>query len=421
MTIEPRTLQAPASIGATLCALALRDALGVLHGGAGCDIKLHTLLHHHNPSGDVHRRVICTKITESELVLDPGELLAAAVQDLVRRTDPRLVIVTSAAFVEVAGLDHAHIVSELEERLGIPAVYVYAPDFIGNLFDGYAEALSVVTERFTRELSPGRDRGGRVNLAGYVLDRPYLEHQANLSEAARMLSGVGLTLNATLLDGSPVRQLALLPEAELVAALPDGQGAAAHLSERLDQVVVPVEVPMGTEGSRRWLVALAEAGGAAARARRFADEEADRVRALVRQAAEPLSGKRVALFADAPKLKGLLHLCRDLQLIPTLAGALDGRADLLEDHGWPRLEILDDPGQVTVRDRLAAAGEAQELDLVIGSAHEARLARLAKIPSMEFGFPCRGYQAIHPVPYWGFSGVTAMAMRALEAMSAKFE
>jgi nitrogenase molybdenum-iron protein alpha/beta subunit len=138
---------------------------------------------------------------------------------------------------------------------------------------------------------------------------------------------------------------------------------------------------------------------------------------VLRQAAEPLKGRRIALFADGAKLHGLLGLCRDVNAVPVLAGVLDGRASRMTDARSDRLEVLDDPGDGTVHRRLRDLGPAG-IDLVVAPAPIATMAQRMGLRALEFGFPCRAHQALYPVPYAGYGGVRALAARMLEAAEA---
>ena len=415
MSFEPRTLQPPASVGACLAALAIEDAVGILHGGAGCDMKLHTLLHPHDPSGQVHTRVQCTKLRDADLVIDPSARLASMVRAMAERLGSRLAIVTSAGFVEASGLDHARLEAELNQRTGIECVYVYAPDTEGDLFDGYSKALAALAARFGQGGRSGAPVGGRVNVLGYLPDRPLPEHGANLAELGALLGGLGLTANTTFLDGSPAERLRGVADAELSIALPWGREAAHGLHEAHGIPWVDAGLPIGLDATRSFLMRVGEAVGVAPRARALADAGERRVLAAVRSAAEPLHGRRVALFADGPRLKGLLGLCRDLRMVPVVAGVLDGRVEAIDGHGCDPLEILDGPGHPAEADWMKRAAADRSVDLVVGPWPEVSLARRAGLAGLEFGFPCRDWRPLWAVPTVGYAGVLATASRMVEA------
>ena len=413
---EPRTYQAPPTVGACMAGLAIPDAVTIFHGGAGCEIKLHSLLVSHNPTGDVHFRVVNTKVSEADLVLDAGEVLARSAGDIAARAHARLVLVTSASFIEIAGIDRDRLSADLERRVGVPVVYAYAPDFAGDLFDGYQKAIAAVAARAVRDARPAADRSGRVNVAGYVFDRPFGDHEGNLAEVRALVEGLGLRLNATLLDGSPAATLERLPAAEACVTLPGGGPAADILASALGQPRVDVELPIGLDATRAFVATVAAAAGAGARAEALLEGREREVRGRVRQAAGSLAGRRVALFADGAKVRGLLGLCRDLRLKPILAGVLDGRVGGIE--AGCGMEVLSDPGQRDCLDRIETLARAGELDLVIGPWVEALAARRAGVAGVEFGFPCRWHVPLGPCPYMGHGGVLAMASRLILALGA---
>ena len=416
MNFEPQTYQASATVGVCMAGLAVGNAVTILHGGAGCDIKLHTLLNQHNLTGDVHRRVVCTKISEHDLVLDPGEVLLDSVQDIVERNKAHLAVITAASFVEVAGIDWDHILTHLRKKIRIPLVYVQAPDFSGDLFRGYAAAVDALAGYFTGEARQKNPPAGRVNILGYVLDRPGYEHVGNLHEMWRCLAALSLHPNLALLDGGPARRLFTINDAELNIALPGGVKAAETLKDASGTAYLPTGLPMGIEGTKAWIRQIADHTSQGPRGEELIAREEGKVRMMIRQAGEPLVGRRVALFADRAKLEGLLNLCADLKLAPVLAGVLDGtESDDLDTRDWD-IEIMPRPGRKTVRNWLKHAAAGREIDLVIGTAAEVNAARQYSLPALEFGFPCIGFQALYPTPYMGFGGTAVMTSRIREAI-----
>ena len=416
MSFGAMTFQASASLGAIMAGLAVGDAVAVLHGGAGCDIKLHTLLHEHDPGGAVHRRLICTKIHEDQLVIDPGEMLAQAIKDMSGRLDAGMALVSTATFIEISGLDRQHVMEQLAELVAIPAVYVYAPDVDGDMFLGYQRALVAIAKCFIERVKPRHPRARRVNLIGYFLDRAGAEHRANVAAAGAMLSALGVTLNVTMLDGSPAARLTDLADAELNIALPHGQAAAKVLERKLDQRTLALSPPIGTAFTATFVRALAAEFAEVEAGEAYIAREELRVGQLVRQACAPLVGRRVAAFADGVRLAGLLGICRDLRMVPVIAGALDGRPEHIDRELWPDVEVLPEPSLNETARRLRRAVQDGDVDLVIGSQHEVEMGAQLGLKGVEFGFPCKRYQGLVPMPYWGYDGVLTLAQRTLEAI-----
>ncbi|TNF27770.1 MAG: hypothetical protein EP329_19040 [Deltaproteobacteria bacterium] len=416
MSFGAMTFQASASLGAIMAGLAIDDAVAVLHGGAGCDIKLHTLLHEHDPGGAVHRRLICTKIHEDELVFDPGEKLAQAIKDMSGRLDAGMALVSTATFIEISGLDRDHVMEQLAELVDIPAVYVYAPDVDGDMFLGYERALTSIAKAFVDRVKPRRERARRVNLVGYFLDREGAEHKANVATVASILRELGGELNVTLLDGSPAASLYGLADAELNVALPLGVKAAKVLKRKLDQRMIALAPPIGSANTAAFVRALAKELDAVDAGEAYIAREEQRVGQLVRQACAPLVGRRVAAFADGERLAGLLGVLRDLRMVPVIAGCLDGRPEHIDTDLWPDVEVMPEPTLNETARRLRRAAEEQDVDLVIGSQHEVDMAGQVGLTGVEFGFPCKRYQALVPMPYWGYDGVLTLAQRILEQL-----
>jgi nitrogenase molybdenum-iron protein alpha/beta subunit len=416
---EITTYQASTTVGVCVATLAISDAVGVYHGGAGCDIKLHELLKDHDMTGRVHQRVVCTKVRDEELILDPGEFLAEKSADIFRRVRGKLIIVTATSFVEVAGIDHAHVANDLSSRVDAPVIYVVAPEFSGDLFEGYSKTLGQLAETFVG-LRQGANQpdDGKVNILGYFFDRPLYENYGNLTEMKRYLKAMGLETNVVMLGGGPADDFYRLGDASSSLVLPLGKEAGKVLGRLPGHSLMDVPLPMGLRGTRRFIEAIADHHGLGVKAGRLIEREEKRVRDLLRQHAESLVGLRVGVFADGAKLNGLLHMCRDLKLTPVLAGVLDGREELLEEHPWPDLEVMNYPGCNTTYRRLEASRVSNEIDLVIGTSTEVNQARAHGIGGVEFGFPCADYHPMFPAPYFGYSGVPVLGMRLMEAVGA---
>lgn len=418
MSFGAMTFQASASLGAIIAGLAIDDAVAVLHGGAGCDIKLHTFLHEHDPGGAVHRRLICTKIHEDQLVFDPGETLAQAIKDMSGRLDAGMAVVSTATFIEISGLDREHVMDQLAELVDIPAVYVYAPDVDGDMFLGYERALTSIAKYFVDRVKPRHERARRVNLLGYFLDRQGAEHRANIAAAAAMLRALGLELNVTLLAGSPAARLYDLGDAELNVAFPLGVKAAKVLERKLDQRTLELAPPIGTANTATFIRALAAEFGEVDAGEAYIAREEQRIGQLVRQACAPLVGLRVAAFADGERLAGLLGILRDLRMVPVIAGCLDGRPEHIDRSLWSDVEVLPEPTLNETARRLRRAGPDGDgdVDLVIGSQHEVDMGGQVGLKGLEFGFPCKRYQGLVEMPYWGYDGVLTLAQRTLEQL-----
>lgn len=402
-----------------MAGIAIQDAVTVLHGGAGCDIKLHSLLHQHNLTGDVHSNVVCTKVSDHELILDPGDVLINLIKDIAERTRAKLAILTAASFVEVSGIDWDHILTIVRQQIDIPVIYVQAPDYTGDLFKGYFLAVERIAEYFARNQDEKNRSEKKVNVIGYIFDRPEYEHFANLHEIRRYLKALGLSWNVILFEGAPAERLEHLLDARYNIVFPGGQNTAKHLKNNHNQIPIHTFLPIGMRFTKEYLERIAEVTGTIKAAKAFIAKEEHRLHKMIRTVNDSIIGKRVAVFSDSYKINGLLDFCRDVKLTPVVAGVLNETPEEFTISDADDIHVMERMGHNTVNELLINAAKNGDIDMVIGTSNEANIAKKLNIPSIEFGFPCNNYHVLYPMPYLGYCGEAVLLTRVLEIIERK--
>lgn len=193
--------------GALSVTTAVRDAITIIHGPAGCahhNVSLfHTLLHEQDVSAMPSIR--CTNLEEREVIFG-GE---GALEDLLQKTSRegwKSIFVLSTCVVDTIGDD---IIAVCSQEYGVPVCYIPTSGFLGGVFHtGYQNALLALSS-FSEPVQPGEGVAiiGEKNLE--------YEVEESFSEIARLVFGLGSAINLRYVRNIETRDLAQLGRSSL--------------------------------------------------------------------------------------------------------------------------------------------------------------------------------------------------------------
>ncbi len=388
--------------GVSLALHAIPDAFLLLHCGVGCKHKATSQLSTHDRAGGVVQREGWTEVGDAELIEGSAHRVGPYLRSWYARQSPGVMVVCSVTFLDLSGEDLAHEVQEAEATIGCQVLDVKAPGHDGDLWAGFASTVLEICRRMDFETAPTARR--TVAVIGHLFSRYEGDETGNLAHVEELVTGLGGSLGPVLLSGQPYEALGAAPTADTLVVTPYMAPVRKRLARILAEkkkrrAVVDLDLPMGLAGTRVWLTGLAEAMGTSAA--EIIDKWEPVVSAEVTKAAQILSGKRVAIFADVPLAAGWLSICSEVGMTPVLVGlrghSLGGRDALsgaLERMGAAldaQVEVLEHPSIALVRERV----QARPLDLVLGASTElnalAWLDRDRPLRGLEIGFPCRDH------------------------------
>jgi hypothetical protein len=413
-------LSYPYMVGVYAAINAIPDAILAVDGRSCSVPKAQQIYGNHDwrstlLSCDGQHRILHTNIERREVWRDRREEIRQLVSDGLARAGARVVFIGAQRMASIGEPPYAEIADELQPPDG--ASLVLLPTRAdGDWLAGYADALAGLARRLPLERSPAGARRG-VALCGYLMDRNEDDHRGNLRELERLLAALGAEIVSVWLDGRPTTSLAAAGRAELIVSLPYGREAARVLSERTGAPLLETELPMGLDGTTRWLRQVGEALGAGAAVQALVDRELD-------VAAPRLEWVVPAIFLNrALGFMGDPHLCRAFvgmvhelgARVPVRAiWAADGpelddlRADALDDP-----VVIVDPRQGEPAARLAPVLAERGVELVVGSCRA-----LADVPPevavVELGFPSFDAHALWDRPFLGYRGCLCLAERMVE-------
>lgn len=325
-----------------------------------------------------------------------------------------IVFLSALPFCVVGGTDYARLARKAGERAGQPVVCVPGKSLEGDWLSGYGDVLEALAEAVS--IPPGRRSKDTAAVVGHLMDRNEGDRRGDVSELKRLLRGLGLEPVSIWLSGGGWDELSAAARAGLVISLPYGRRAARRLARRTGAKLVETGLPLGLEGTRRWLEQVAAASGRLERARAFIREEAARaVPLLERVVPHALTGRRVA-FAGDP------HLCEALAgLLEEFGASLSAGWLMADPVGLDAALVRRLKKNRTVvfqptRDALEASWRKAEAgtDLVVANSHALEWLRPGG-PWMELGFPSQFTHCLREDPILGFAGCVGLVERMANA------
>ncbi|MBI5490964.1 MAG: hypothetical protein HY905_26770 [Deltaproteobacteria bacterium] len=407
-------------IGVCLAVNALRDVWLVVDGPDCAHFKGQYLFGKHDWASTLYRtdgrhRIVFTGTNAQNVTGNRDRWIERTIRKAMI-DEAGAVLFTSMPMCGITGAQYDRIIAGMGATR--PVVEVPGHSLRGDWLDGFAETLAAIARH--KELPRVRRRKGAVALVGYLLDRNEGDHAGNLAELRRILEALGLELASVWPGGDSWGELDAVARAGTIVSLPYGRVAARTLAERTGARLVETGVPIGLDGTRRWVEALGAACGLGARAERLAQAECRRVAArLGRVVPFYFLNRGAAVFADPHLLGGLAGLCTDLGMRLRLAASVGREAhapEQLRGELAPGVPVRHEPplGAIETR-RLAEAGLARG-DLVLINAEMARgLHRQFSV--VDFGVPSYFHHAVTEAPFLGFEGALHLVNRMADALA----
>jgi nitrogenase molybdenum-iron protein alpha/beta subunit len=192
-----------------------------------------------------------------------------------------------------------------------------------------------------------------------------------------------------------------------VLSFPHGREAARTVAEKLGVPCVECGVPLGLQGTARWLAALAEATDRVAAARGFVEKELARAVPRVEWAvSHALEGARVGLCVDPVYLGPLADLVAETGGSVVLAIGTAGEEAMARLGPWDGLPVpVHGPVTENGLDELLDA--ADPIEVLVGGHRRWPEA-------VEVGYPSFLEHAIADRPFLGFEGCLALVHRLAE-------
>jgi len=233
--------------GALWAAFSIRDARTIFHSPPGCYLMQHmnTLCNEWNPD------FYSTCLSFGNIMQGAEDRLEEVMRKAISEGPEAIIVVTSPS-VEITGEDVEGVVN----KVGFNKTVIIHPPLGGTLHEGKEKAfLSLLTL-----MEPSlKKRDKAVNLIGPTLNT--FNWRADVYELKRILSRIGVTVNAVLTANGTVQQIERAPQASLNVCLYPfdcGVEMAKAMEEKFKVPYVANHIPIGFEETALWVEEIAD-------------------------------------------------------------------------------------------------------------------------------------------------------------------
>jgi nitrogenase molybdenum-iron protein alpha/beta subunit len=351
-------------------------------------------------------RVLDTDCTPERAAIGDHGQLVTRLEQLSEIEDCSAILLSSMSYVSITGRQYDKIIKQHADKINKPIITIDSGSLKGDWLYGYAESLQALAKNIELSKDAVLDQN-QVAIVGYLMDRNEADHQANLKELERLLSGLSLELSCCWLSGGSYNELAEVSQAKTILSFPYGKKAAQTLAERTGAKLVECDLPLGLKGTSEF---LRQVGAATGR-----KEEAENVIDLELGQTVP---KLEWILPHSFLNKGIVLLGCDPYLAQALAGMLTELGSNIELNAcFSDLRQL--PNHQELGRQLDQLIRSDQVSLVIGNSRALKHLSMQSnsVPTIELGFPSYHYHALLDCPFMGYRGVLKQVERIINALS----
>jgi light-independent protochlorophyllide reductase subunit B len=245
--MKMKEIHKPSSFeGAMWAVQGIRDVRLIFHAPPGC----YMMQHMNAICNEWHPDFYSTLLSYGN-VMQGTEVQLEKVLEKVVAEKPRAIIVVSSPVIEITGDD----VEGIANKVGFDKTVVIRPPIGASLAEGKDQALFALADL----MDPLVEKAEKtVNLIGPTYNT--FNWRADVFELKRMLTAIGITVNAVIAADCTVSEIEKAPRAQLnVCVYPYdcGEGLARTMKERFDIPYFSDHVPIGFRESAAWIEQIA--------------------------------------------------------------------------------------------------------------------------------------------------------------------
>lgn len=401
-------------MGAVQALMGIKNAMPLIHGSQGCAtyMRFQLIRHFREPI-----EVASTSLSEKTVIYGGEQNLLKALKNVSEKQNPDMVCVMSSCLTETIGEDmdlaiakfkEANIGMDLPEMIAIPT-----PSYAGSHIEGYDKAIYSIVKHCA-ELAKGNNKFNFILGNVSPADTSEIKNLVNdLGSNGIYLTDCSETLDAPLdestlelhEDGTTLEEIKDTANSLATIALAKhADSAAKFLEEKFDVLNISGPMPIGIKNTDTFVLNICNILGIDIPDKVLRDR--GRLRDALVDAHAYNYRKEVAIYGDPDVVIGIARLVSEMGMIPkVLCTGIKSdifRADLetlANDIGFKPL-VLEDKDLSDLEKVL----EINKVDLLIGSAYGASIAKKMNIPLYRLGFPIFdriGSQRISVMAYTG--------------------
>lgn len=295
--------------------MTIRDSVLIVHGPVGCAQGSYGYreVYHNVPPAlqrpDFELNILSSNLTEQDIIFGGEKKLRQAIEEAVRRYDPKSIVIATSCASGVMGDDIEGIVDSILPNIAARLIPIHCEGFRSQIsqtaFDATAHA---VVKYLVRE--PVRKQEDLVNIIA-----PFSVTWADRVELTRLLNKVGLRPHF-IPDFASTEELAEISEAAVTAPTCPSYGFYLQnaLFEKFGVPFFREPAPLGIENSKVWLRNIAQYTGKEKEVEALIEEELDFVLPKLEEFKASFQGKSASIFVSAGQARAVF--------IPTFAAEL---------------------------------------------------------------------------------------------------
>jgi len=290
----------------------IRHVAPVIHGPTGCT---YGVANAYKLPGCEYRGVpleptACTALDESNIVYGGEGKLVEAIKEVEDRYHPELIAVLSCCCSGIIGDDVETIARDAEKSVNAKVIAIRSEGFGGDFRSGFEDAFKAVMDLMD---PPGQTRENTINILGARVGPTYTEWLEDLDEIMRLVSAIGVEVNAVLCGGCTLDEIRRAREVKLNASwcYDWGQKLGDLMQERFGIPYSRTGQPYGLQATEEWVMGVAEPLRLEKSARELLRKETDQVRSELESLRRNLGGKTAIVeVAEFPGPIRALSLAR---------------------------------------------------------------------------------------------------------------
>ncbi|MBM4386568.1 MAG: hypothetical protein FJ088_02450 [Deltaproteobacteria bacterium] len=407
---------------------AVKDAYLLVNCPQGCYYRFEKVSINHDAASTLYDPLGCHRIIQSginytELAMGTEETLFKLVKKVVEKVKPRALFFTQVSMTLVTSFDAAAFASEMERRFSVPLFYIPPATFNGDFLEGFNAFMETLVEAVMGISRAKHGASGTASVCGYFADRLEEDHIANADEISRLIGSAGIECGGVALSGASLEELGKTFAAPAIVNLPYARSAGRKIAEMTGAPVIDLDLPVGIEGTVKWIRDFAGACGGKADAEKFIGRELGRIIPKIAIARRRyLLNRSVAIAAD-PYLAPVLAIYASelgmnvpLVALKTRNSAVSGRAREILGNAGMECKVINDFPHEEFHAAVAELSDEDRCDAVIGTDAELDAASDAGTGFVEIGYPSFFRHSFFPQPFMGFSGALRIANDLVNAV-----
>jgi nitrogenase molybdenum-cofactor synthesis protein NifE len=349
----------------------IADALHLVHGPIGCAVYTWDIRGALSSGPELHRLSFSTDLQEKDVIFGGEKKLAAALDELIERHNPKAAFVYSTCIVGIIGDDLDAVCRKVEKEKDIPVIPVKSEGFKGNKREGYRAACNAMFRLVgTGDTAGIPDKSinilGDFNLAGEIW------------MIREMYERIGVHVVANITGDGRVEHIKRAHGASLNVVQCSGatMGLADMMKEKYGIPSIRVSY-FGIEDMAESIYAVADHfkdEEMMRKAREVVREELSTIYPKIQEYRKALAGKKAAIYVGgAFKAFSLVKAFRLLGMDVVMVGSQTGT-----ESEYRELQEITDPGTIIVDDsnplELSSFLQEKNVDIFVGGVKERPIA-----------------------------------------------